>query len=106
MNDEYRAEFGCLFPVQVRFSPEHRQFQFVICSPGEVNECWPSPVGGVSGVMSNLSTPAVVLRCRRIQPGAETDQWSVINQVRGAYWYKDDKILLARYEEVFDTFIR
>lgn len=40
MNGEYRAEFGGLFPVQVRFSPEHGQFHVVICSPGEVSECW------------------------------------------------------------------
>lgn len=40
MNGEYRAEFGGLFPVQVRFSPEHGQFQVVICSPGEVSESW------------------------------------------------------------------
>lgn len=40
MNGEYRNEFGGLFPVQVRYSPEHGQFQVVVCSPGEVSECW------------------------------------------------------------------
>ena len=29
-----------------------------------------------------------------------------INQVRGVYWYKEDKTPLARYEEAFDTLIR
>lgn len=40
MNGEYLAEYGGLFPVQIRFSPEHGQFQVVVCSPGEVSECW------------------------------------------------------------------
>lgn len=29
-----------------------------------------------------------------------------INQVRGVYWYKEDKVPLAQYEEAFDTLIR
>lgn len=40
MNGEYSAEFGGLFPVQVRFSPKHERLQVVLCSPGEVSESW------------------------------------------------------------------
>lgn len=40
MNGEYSAEFGGLFPVQVRFSPKHERLQVVICSPGEISESW------------------------------------------------------------------
>lgn len=42
----------------------------------------------------------------RFLTGSSKISGRAINQVRGAYWYKDDKIPLARYEEAFDTLIR
>lgn len=40
MNGEFRSEFGGLFPVQVRFTPEHECFEVVVCSPGEISDYW------------------------------------------------------------------
>ncbi|HCJ7698379.1 TPA: conjugation system SOS inhibitor PsiB [Citrobacter freundii] len=40
MNGEFRSEFGGLFPVQVRFTPEHGRFEVVVCSPGEISDYW------------------------------------------------------------------
>ena len=42
----------------------------------------------------------------RILTGSSKISGRAINQVRGAYWLKDDKVPLARYEEAFDTLIR
>ena len=47
MNGEFRSEFGGLFPVQVRFTPEHGRFEVV-----------------VSGRASGLCSPVLVLRCQ------------------------------------------
>lgn len=40
MAGEYRAEFGGLFPVQVRFTPSHEHYCLVLCSPGELCPNW------------------------------------------------------------------
>ncbi|EJK1259022.1 plasmid SOS inhibition protein A [Salmonella enterica] len=42
----------------------------------------------------------------RFLTGSSKISGRAINQVRGVYWYKEDKIPLARYEEAFDTLIR
>lgn len=42
----------------------------------------------------------------RVLTGSSKISGRAINQVRGAYWYRDDKIPLGRYEEAFDTPIR
>lgn len=40
MNGEYRCEFGGFFPVQVRFTPSHGNFQLAVCSPGDISPGW------------------------------------------------------------------
>lgn len=40
MNGEYRCEFGGLFPVQCRFTPEHGRFHLALCSPGDISPAW------------------------------------------------------------------
>lgn len=40
VNGEYRAEFGGLFPVQLRFAPPGEAFCLCVCSPGEVAGEW------------------------------------------------------------------
>lgn len=42
----------------------------------------------------------------RFLTGSSKISGHAINQVRGVYWLKEDKIPLARYEEAFDTLIR
>jgi hypothetical protein len=53
-------------------------------------------------------TPAAVSYARaffRFLTGSSKISGKAINQVRGAYWLKGDKISLARYEEAFDILI-
>ncbi|MGE9553638.1 conjugation system SOS inhibitor PsiB [Erwinia amylovora] len=40
VNGEYRAEFGGLFPVQLRFTPPDERFCLCVCSPGEIAGEW------------------------------------------------------------------
>ena len=40
VNGEYGAEFGGLFPVQVRFTPPGGLYHICVCSPGEVSPSW------------------------------------------------------------------
>lgn len=40
INGEYRSEFGGFFPVQIRFTPLHGNFQIAICSPGKMSSDW------------------------------------------------------------------
>lgn len=40
VNAEYRAEFGGVFPVQLRFSPSHDHFDVAVCSPGDLSPVW------------------------------------------------------------------
>lgn len=42
----------------------------------------------------------------RALTGSSKISGHAINKVRGVYWYKEDKIPLARYEEAFNTLIR
>lgn len=37
INGEYRSEFGGLFPVQCRYTPEHGNYYLALCSPGDIN---------------------------------------------------------------------
>ncbi|MCT6592790.1 conjugation system SOS inhibitor PsiB [Pantoea dispersa] len=40
VNGEFRAEFGGLFPVQLRFAPPGEEFCLCVCSPGEIAGEW------------------------------------------------------------------
>lgn len=60
INGEYRSEFGGLFPVQCRFTPEHGNFYLTLCSPGEISPVW------LLVFVNSSGTPAAVLRSESV----------------------------------------
>lgn len=82
MNGEYRSEFGGFFPVQVRFTPSHGNFQIAVCSPGDITPSWMVVFIPASGrpfsVISTLPaySPEVVSHTLRMTAHLDADGYS------------------------------
>ncbi|WP_121500734.1 conjugation system SOS inhibitor PsiB [Entomohabitans teleogrylli] len=82
MNGEYRSEFGGFFPVQVRFTPSHGNFQIAVCSPGDISPVWMVVFVPASGrpfsVISTLSdwAPEVISHTLSLTALLDADGYS------------------------------
>ncbi|EOW6429979.1 conjugation system SOS inhibitor PsiB [Cronobacter sakazakii] len=65
VNAEYRSEFGGLFPVQCRFTPDGEALALCVCSPGEVSPVWLAVLLGADG-----SLVRVLHQSESLEPGA------------------------------------